>query len=245
MSGSTSFILLGHGSLKQNSEVTMMRLARLLSCEDIPTNVAFLNFSSPTLAEAVKSCVARGISTIFIQPYFLIQGYYVDKALPQQVAEIKQDYPKVSFHISKAFGYHPNFVEIVYQNFLKTLPNTESEKDGLLLIAHGTPQEEANEPIWQVLASLKTKPRVTAAQLCFMEINTPNILEGSNILVSQNVTHISAVPYFLQLGKHVKEDLPAAIAEAKKQHPNTSFTLSDYLSNEPLLLKVIKDSMVK
>ncbi len=245
VSGSTLFILLGHGSLKQNSGATMIHLAKLLSYENIMTEVAFLNFSSPTLAEAVKNCVTKGISNIFIQPYFLIQGYYVNKALPQQVAELKLDYPKVSFHVGKAFGYHPNFVEMVYQNFLKTLPKAKLRKNGLLLIAHGTPQEEANKPIWQVLDSLKTKPQVTAAQLCFMEINAPNILKGTNILLSQNVTHISAVPYFLQLGRHVQEDLPVVIAKAKTQHPNISLALSDYLSNELLLLKVVKDLIAK
>ena len=243
-SSSAIIILLGHGSLRQDSAVTMLRLAKLLCSENIMTEVAFLNFNSPTLTEVVKSCLIKGVSDIFIQPYFLIQGYYIDQALPQQVAEIKQYYPNVNLCIGKAFGYHKNFVEMVYQSFLTTLPKKKSKKNGLLLMAHGTPQAEANEPIWQVLAALKTKPEITAAQLCFMEINSPNITTGIDILLVQDVTHVSAVPYFLQFGRHVKEDLPQAIENARKQHPLVSFALSNYLSDDSLLLSLIKDSVL-
>ncbi len=204
---------------------------------------AFLNFSSPTLAEVVESYRVKGVNKIFIQPYFLIQGYYVDQALPQQVAEIKQDYPNLDIQIGKAFGYHQNFVEMAYQSFVTTLPKKKHKKNGLLLMAHGTPRAEANESIWQILASLRTKTEVTLAELCFMEINSPNISKGIDNLLVQGVTHISAVPYFLQLGRHVKEDLPEEIENARKQHPQISFALSDYLSNDLLLLSVIKDSM--
>ncbi len=219
----------------------MVHLAELLSSDKITTEAAFLNFSSPTLAEVVKNLVAKGINNIFIQPYFLIQGYYVDQALPQQVTEIRQNYPHIKLHIGKAFGYHKNLVEMVYQNFLITIPNNH-KKNGLLLIAHGTPQESANEPIWQVLTSLETKPEITAAQLCFMEINTPSIAKGIDILISKGITHVSAVPYFLQLGSHVREDLPKAIEEAKKQYPQISFVLSDSLLDDLLLLKIIRDA---
>ena len=240
----SAVILVGHGSLEQGSGVAMLHLASLLSNEGIDTDVAFFNFTPPNLAEVVKKYINKGLNNIYIQPYFLIQGYFAKVALPKQLEEIKLEYPQVSFSMGQAFGYHPNFVKMVYERFVTTLPKASSkvDKHGLLLMAHGTPQENDNEPIWQVLNSVKTMPKVTAAQLSFMELNAPSIIEGADILVQQGVKHISAIPYFLQLGRHVKQDLPAAIEKAQQNHPHISFAISDYLSDEPLI-EIIKYAM--
>lgn len=258
----SAIILVGHGSLKENSGVAMLDLAR--SFHQIRSfhnkgitqivEAAFLNFSFPTLAMAVENCINKGANSIFIQPYFLIQGYFVEKVLPKQISSVKKFYPKITFRLGKAFSYHPNLVELVYQRFLATLPNkvllvnskqenlgqVNSQQCGLLLVAHGTPRAQDNQPIWQILAALKTKPKVAAAELSFLEINTPSIELGIDILLARGVKHISVVPYFLQCGKHVLEDIPTTVANAKDCYNQVTFAISDYISGE-LLVEAIND----
>ena len=229
-------ILVGHGSLRKASGAAMIRLAALLRQEGtFPIATAgFLNFSKPTFLDAVTRCVGKGAAHIYVQPYFLISGYYVTASLPKLLEEAQDAYPDVTFHLAQAFDDHPTLVELTYKRALGADPDA----DALLLMAHGSPHEAANAPIFRVAEALRAHYATT--QLGFMELNAPTIAEAATLLREQGAKRVVASPYFLQLGGHVAEDLPGAVAEAQAQHPDLSFTLSDYLSYDPLLLEVIR-----
>jgi sirohydrochlorin ferrochelatase len=232
-------ILVGHGSLRKASGAAMIRLAALLRKEGtFPVATAgFLNFSQPTFMDAVARCVRKGATEIFVQPYFLISGYYVRVGLPKLLAEAKAAFPKIAFHLAEAFDDHPALAKLTHKRALAADPDA----DALLLMAHGSPHEEANAPILRVAEALRA--HYTHTQLGFMEINAPSIAEAAATLVAKGAKRIVAAPYFLQLGGHVAEDLPEAVAEAQVQHPNAHFTRADYLSYDPLLLAVVKDRL--
>ncbi len=217
----------------------MIRLAALLRKEGtFPIATAgFLNFSKPTFLDAVTRCVSKGAAHIYVQPYFLISGYYVTVGLPKLIAEAKAAYPNVTFHLAKAFDDHPALVELTYKRALEADPDA----DALLLMAHGSPHEQANAPIFRAARSLETHYPQT--RLGFMEINVPTIAEAAAQLVQGGATRIVASPYFLQLGGHVSEDLPEAVAAAQTEHPGVSITLADYLSYDPLLLGVVRSRL--
>ena len=229
-------ILVGHGSLRKASGAAMIRLAALLRKEGtFPVATAgFLNFSKPTFMDAVKRCAHKGATDIFVQPYFLISGYYVKVGLPKLLAEAKAAYPNVTLHLAEAFDDHPALVELTHKRALAADPDA----DALLLMAHGSPHEKANAPIKRVAESLRS--HYSQTQLGFMEINTPTIAEAAALLREKSAKRIVAAPYFLQLGGHVAEDLPEAVATAQAEHPDMRITLSDYLSYDPLLLEVVR-----
>ena len=113
----------------------------------------------------------------------------------------------------------------------------------MLLMAHGSPFETANAPIGRVAEALRAHyPRV---QLGFMEVNTPTIADAAETLVEEGAKRVVAAPYFLQLGGHVAEDLPEAVGAAQTAHPQTVFTLADYLSYDPLLLEVVRTRLTE
>lgn len=229
-------ILVGHGSLRKASGAAMIRLAALLrKTGNFPVATAgFLNFSQPTFLDAVARCVRKGATSIFVQPYFLISGYYVTNGVPKLIAEAKEAYPHVTFHLAKAFDDHPALLKLT----LKRVREADPDADAVLLMAHGSPFEAANAPIRRTADALKTHyPRV---QLGFMEVNAPTIPEAAEILAEQGAARVVAAPYFLQLGGHVAEDLPGAVAAAQAQHPEAVFTLANYLAYDPLLLEVVR-----
>ncbi len=232
-------ILVGHGSLRKASGAAMIRLAALLRKEGaFPIATAgFLNFSKPTFLDAVTRCVSKGATEIFVQPYFLISGYYVTIGLPKLLTEAKAAYPNVTFHLAEAFDDHPALVELTHKRALGANPDA----DALLLMAHGSPHEQANAPIFRVAESLRSHYFQT--QLGFMEINTPTIAEAAALLREKGAKRIVASPYFLQLGGHVAEDLPEAVAAVQAQHPEMNITLADYLSYDPLLLGVVRSRL--
>ncbi len=233
-------VLVGHGSLRQASGASMIRLAALLRKQGVApiATAGFLNFSRPTVADAVERCVRKGATHIAVQPYFLISGFYVKRILPKLIEEARIAHPTLTFSIADAFEYHPALVQMV----LDRSAATRTEDDcALLLMAHGTPHAEANAPIYRVAEAIRERSTYRAVQVSFMEINEPNIAEGVQMLAEKKVAQIVAVPYFLQFGGHVADDLPEAIETAQKAHPDIKLALADYLSYDPLLAEVIAD----
>lgn len=229
-------ILVGHGSLRKASGAAMIRLAALLRKEGtFPVATAgFLNFSQPTFMDAVVRCVRKGATEISVQPYFLISGFYVKTGVPKLIAEAQAAYPDVTFHLAEAFNDHPALVSLTH----KRAREADPDADALLLMAHGSPFEQANAPVFRVAEALSGHYR--NVQLGFMEINTPSIAEAAARLTEGRAKRIVAVPYFLQLGGHVAGDLPEAVDAAQARHPNTRFTLTEYLSYDLLLLDVVR-----
>ncbi len=232
-------ILVGHGSLRKASGAAMIRLAALLRREgtfQIAT-AGFLNFSRPTFMDAVARSVHKGATEIFVQPYFLISGYYVKTGVPKLIAEAKAAFPEVTFHLARAFDDHPALVALTRKRAEEAAPDA----DALLLMAHGSPLESANAPIVGVAEALKV--HYAHVQLGFMELNAPTIAEAAALLVERGAKRVVAAPYFLQLGEHVAADLPDEIDNARAQHPEVRFSLADYLSYDALLLEVIQDRL--
>lgn len=229
-------ILVGHGSLRKASGAAMIRLAALLRKDGtFPIATAgFLNFSQPTFMNAVARCVNKGATEIFVQPYFLISGFYVKTGVPKLLKEAEAAYPEVRFRLAEAFDDHPALAELTHKRAFAADPDA----DALLLMAHGSPHETANAPISKVAEVLRR--RYAQTQLGFMEINAPTIAEAATRLNERGAKRIVAVPYFLQLGGHVAEDLPEAVAAARAEQPEVNIALADYLSYDPLLLEVIK-----
>ena len=231
-------VLVGHGSLRQASGASMIRLAALLRKQGVVkiATAGFLNFSQPTVADAVARCVRKGATHIIIQPYFLISGYYVKRALPKLIEEARVVHPHLTFSVAGAFEYHPALVQMVLE---RAATERVEANCGLLLIAHGSPHAEANTPIYRIAKTIRERSDYAAVQVSFMELNDPGIAEGIQKLADQKVAHIVSTPYFLQLGGHVASDLPKAFQRAQVSHPHIALTLADYLSYDPLLAEVI------
>ena len=232
-------ILVGHGSLRQASGASMIRLAALVRKQGVApiATAGFLNFSQPTFADAVRRCAGKGATHITVQPYFLISGYYVKRVLPKLIEEVKKEHPQLTLEVADAFEYHPALVQMVTER--AQAERREDESCGLLLIAHGSPHVEANAPIYKVAEAIRERGLYNGVQVSFMEINEPDIAEGVQLLASRGVKQIVAVPYFLQLGGHVAHDLPEAVGAAQENYPNIKLSLADYLSYDPLLAEVI------
>lgn len=110
----------------------------------------------------------------------------------------------------------------------------------LLLIAHGSRQEEANTDLLFVAAGLLARgwPMVEAS---FLELAEPDIAEGGANCVAQGAKRVILVPYFLSAGVHVRRDLAEARAKLAERFPSVDFRLAEPLGQHPLLLEVVAE----
>jgi sirohydrochlorin cobaltochelatase len=247
-------ILIGHGSLRSASGASMIRIAARLRERGVAPVVeaAFLNYSRPTLAETVAKVAAAGVTTITVQPYFLIAGVYVQNDLRALVTEVNAQFPAITFQLAPVLGSHPALtglaqrrVQAAYHASVTTLAMLDSGNLGgkapsLLLMAHGTPLPVANAPLYAIAEQLVSNLGLAGSCVGYLDCNTPTIPAAIEQLVARGNRHIIALPYFLHLGRHVAEDLPALIAEAQTQHPGITICLAHHLDYDLSLVDAVQ-----
>jgi sirohydrochlorin ferrochelatase len=92
---------------------------------------------------------------------------------------------------------------------------------GLVVIAHGSRRAASNEEVAELAKAIARQPgqpfdRVSAA---FLELAEPSIPDGIVACAESGCSEVVVMPYFLSAGRHVAEDIPALIAEARARLP--------------------------
>ncbi len=101
----------------------------------------------------------------------------------------------------------------------------------LILLSHGSRRRESNEEMMRLartVASLEgcSFDKVVCAFQQFVQPDFPQTLTD---LVAQGASHITVFPLFLASGSHVREDVPALMAEARETYPDLTITVMPHL----------------
>ena len=110
---------------------------------------------------------------------------------------------------------------------------------GILIIGHGSKSAEAVLQFSQIVDLVRSKSPAACVEGAHMELAEPGIPEMVVKMVNAGVTSIVAVPYFLYLGNHIKQDIPELLATEEKRHPQVTFTLAKPIGVEPLLADIL------
>lgn len=93
----------------------------------------------------------------------------------------------------------------------------------------------------RVVDELRRRDPSTSFQTAFLEFQSPNIPEGIDLAIQQGAKEVIVVPYFVQTGKHVVEDIPHLIRQAQTKYPKTVISLSNHIGFDPRMVSVIED----
>jgi sirohydrochlorin cobaltochelatase len=263
-------MLVGHGSLRSGAGAAMIRLAERAQTARVAPIVSagFLNYSRPTFDETLARCIESGASEVIIQPYFLVPGKFVREDLARLAEAGRLAHPELSIQVAQPFGDHPALARLLLKRALEAdylaanphiihhlprpledragwRPLHQLQRTGLLIMAHGSPHAASNAPIYGIAKRVRATGRYAAVTVCFMELNQPSIPDAIDDMAGRSIGHIIATPYFLQLGNHVEDDLPAIIAAARVGHPASTILLSEHLAYDRLLVSVIADRVAE
>jgi sirohydrochlorin ferrochelatase len=111
----------------------------------------------------------------------------------------------------------------------------------LLLIAHGSREEEANADLLHVVAQLRLQGRYAAVEPSFLELAEPNIEQAAARCMAQGVQRIILLPYFLSAGVHVRRDLTQVCHLLTQRYPDVVFQLAEPFGRHPLLLEIVAE----
>ena len=112
---------------------------------------------------------------------------------------------------------------------------------GLILFAHGSRIESANEGVRVIAAELGRAAAVEHVVPAFLELGHPDLAGAVASLAKLGVGRIVIIPYFLTLGLHLERDLPQLVAGIRAAHPGTDIQVTPPLEGHPALLTVLLD----
>ncbi|WDL96518.1 sirohydrochlorin chelatase [Alicyclobacillus sp. ALC3] len=92
-------------------------------------------------------------------------------------------------------------------------------KTAVLLIGHGSRDEEGNEEFLRFVDELQSHMAGQTVVGCFLEFADPDIPAGIEVCMALGAKRIVAVPVILLAASHVKLEIPEFLDEARRRHP--------------------------
>lgn len=122
------------------------------------------------------------------------------------------------------------------------MPPKKSRTPAVLLVGHGSRKRGFDAPMRRVARRLRARGQWGVVRLAFLEIATPGVAEALHALVDEGHRRILVVPYFLQAGRHVTEDLPELVASARRsvRGAKAVITLCPYLGYHDKITEVVE-----
>ncbi|MGB9454889.1 MAG: CbiX/SirB N-terminal domain-containing protein [Bryobacteraceae bacterium] len=112
---------------------------------------------------------------------------------------------------------------------------------GIIVFAHGSRLEPANEAVRAVARQLAAAGRLEAVEAAFLELGEPSLEGAVERLVARGVHDILVVPYFLTLGVHLERDLPNIINQIARKYGHLKIRATPPLDGHPALVEVLLD----
>ncbi len=117
-----------------------------------------------------------------------------------------------------------------------------SKNIAVILVGHGSKALDFDNAMRQVASKLKQQKKYASVCCAYLEINKPSISEAIEEAVQKGSHEVRVLPYFLLTGRHVIEDIPKIVHEAKLRHAREAkVVLCPYLGFDPKLVKLVQE----
>jgi sirohydrochlorin ferrochelatase len=121
---------------------------------------------------------------------------------------------------------------------MSEMSTSAKRETALLLIAHGSREESANDDLHHVAAELRRRGGFAVVEASFLELAEPDIDTAGARCVEQGASRVVLLPYFLSAGVHVRRDLSEARRRLAGRYPGVAFRLAEPLGRHALLIDV-------
>ena len=80
---------------------------------EVQVELAFQDFLTPKLDDAMAQCVSRGAERVVLVPLFMAQGGHLKQDLPLLVAKIRERHPQLDLRVMPAIGDAPEILRAI------------------------------------------------------------------------------------------------------------------------------------
>jgi sirohydrochlorin ferrochelatase len=112
---------------------------------------------------------------------------------------------------------------------------------GIILVDHGSRVASANEEFELLVRELGRRKGLAIVEPAHMEIAPPTIADAFERAVAAGADEILVHPYFLAMGRHASEDVPAQCAAAAARWPHVRWSLTAPIGSSPIVFDAISE----
>lgn len=111
----------------------------------------------------------------------------------------------------------------------------------LLLIAHGSRRSQSNDEVREMAEKLKRlcADEYNIIHAGFLELADPLIPDGIKKCIDDGATSVTVLPYFLNSGRHVIEDIPNIVNETRQHYPDVNIKIASHLGASALMMDLL------
>jgi len=110
---------------------------------------------------------------------------------------------------------------------------------GVILFAHGSSVEEANQGVHDLARQVQEGGPYAFVRAAFLESAHPDLAEAVALAAAARLNRLIVIPYFLTLGVHLRRDLPPLIAPLKRRYPQIRIEAGKSLEGHPHMPAII------
>ncbi len=120
-------ILFAHGARDPEWATPIHAVCAKLKVEapDVLVEVAFLEFMSPSLAEAVGHLVAQLVTSVVVVPMFIAQGGHLKHDLPKEIEALRAAYPSVLITQAETVGLNEHVQAAMAAHAINTVRSSD------------------------------------------------------------------------------------------------------------------------
>ncbi len=121
--GRDSLVVMVHGSPRPEANEAMYRVVDVVRQRNIfhTVEVGFMECNSPTIPEAISTCIHSGAETVTAVPYFLHTGTHVADDLPTILEESIVIHPGIQFRMGRFLGCASALTDILLDRLTQKL----------------------------------------------------------------------------------------------------------------------------
>ncbi len=111
----------------------------------------------------------------------------------------------------------------------------------LLLVAHGSRRQQSNDEVVLLADKLRKKcfTQYRIVHAAFLELAEVLIPDGIKKCIDDGASSIIVLPYFLNSGRHVVDDIPNIVNNTMKYYPDIDFKIAPHLGASDLMMELL------
>jgi precorrin-8X/cobalt-precorrin-8 methylmutase len=240
----TGIVVAGHGSRDPDAVREFEGLVELVRARATGQTVThgYLEFSSPTIDEAVRANLETGSKEVAVVPGVLLAARHAKNDMPAEVLALARDYPAIDFHFGAPLGLHPKLLQLAQERIVAaegTSPQTVRRSDTcLVLVGRGTTDPDANGDVAKMARMLEEGMGFGAAQVCYSGTAAPLVSDGLKAAARMGYVRLIVLPFFLFDGVLVKR-IYAAADDIAEREPGIEVLKAGYFGVHPLVADVM------
>lgn len=250
-------ILLGHGSRRgKDTDLGLEEIRRRLQLRfnhGQRVCMAGLEFTPPSLEEAVLKLASDGTTYILVMPFFLFQGKHLKEEIPHDIERIKSLVPRVSLRLTDNLGLDSRLLDMVEERIKSVfagiqtrsdgvgIGNNQDKRAGVVLVRRGSrPEYDDGEDLFKLAENISQRLAlpVEPAQAQF---GHPAMAEAIQSLVTRGSKMIIVMPYLLFPGKVLYDNVVVDVNKARAFYPHIDFLITPTLGVDERLVDLAMD----